>query len=632
MNALNVNKSNTVYFRRYFFDEAYRTITLTTLSGIFLIISWFGWFENILPFDAAWVSIIISGSPILRSAAIGIIKEFDIKAGLLVSIALIASVSIGEYFAAGEIAFIMMLGEILEDRTVRKAQEGIKKLIHLTPQTATIRTASGEMKIPASDVKVGDLLLIKPGEAIPVDGIITHGMSTINQSILTGESMPVDKTVGDEVYIGTLNQLGAIEVEATKVGEDTSLSKLIRLVKDAEKKKAPVVRIADKMANVIVPLALLLSLLTYIFTQDITRAVTILVVFCPCALVLATPTAIVAGIGNAAKRGILIKSGEALEKMGKVDTIAFDKTGTITVGKPEVVDIISISENYTEDFLLRTASVAEKFSEHPLGKAIYAKAQEKLLDIPDPDSFRIELGQGVLSTIQGKKVLVGNLKLLQENNIKISQEYEKKITFYESQGKTVMNIAIEDMAVGLITVADRIKDHTLNTMKQLKKIGIKDLLLLTGDNKNTALFIAEKVGIDEVYSQQLPEDKVKVIEKQLENQKKVCMIGDGINDAPALAIANVGVAMGALGTDVAIETADIALMSDDISKVPELITLSKKVFRKIVVNIFLAMFINIAAIILAMLGMINPVVGALVHNLGSIVVVMNSTTLLKLKA
>ncbi|MFZ5967435.1 MAG: heavy metal translocating P-type ATPase [Bacillota bacterium] len=617
--------------RKYFSEGEHRTIALTCLSGIFLVVSWFGWLKDILPFDVAWISIFISGTPIVRGAVIGLFTRFDIKAGVLVSIALIASVIIGEYFAAGEIAFIMMVGEILEDRTVRKAQEGIKKLIQLSPEIGRIRTTSGEKKVSVDEIKVGDILLIKPGEAIPIDGVIISGKSTINQSIITGESMPVDKGVGDEVFVGTLNQLGVIEVRATKVGKDTSLSKLIRLVREAENKKAPVVRLADKMATVIVPLALILSIITYIVTGDITRAVTILVVFCPCALVLATPTAIMAGIGNAARNGILIKSGEVMENIGKIDTITFDKTGTITYGKPEVTDVISLREDYSDDLVLQLAATAEKFSEHPLGKAVYQKAKEKSLDITDPQEFNIQLGQGVVSKVDGNKVIVGNQKLLEESNIEITKEYIEKIEAYERQGKTVMIVAVESTIIGLINVADRIKSNVSESINNIKKMGIKNILLLTGDNKNTASWVAGSVGIEKVYAEQLPEGKVEVIESQLRDNKKVCMIGDGINDAPALARSDVGIAMGALGADVAVETADIALMSDDISKIPELFTLARKVLRTIKFNIGLSLVINFAAILLAALGMIDPIIGALIHNLGSILVVMSSATLIKYK-
>lgn len=610
-------------------DSEYRALVYTTVSGIFLLASWFGWFKDFLPIDVAWVSIVISGTPILKGAIVGLFTRFDIKAGVLVSIALIASISIGEYFAAGEIAFIMMLGEILENRTVRKAQENVKKLLQLAPQTARIRTSDGELEIPIEQIKADEILLVKPGESIPVDGIIISGQTAINQSIITGESMPVDKSVGDDVFVGTINQLGAIEIKATKVGEDTSLSKLIRLIKESEGKKAPVVRIADKWATAIVPMALLLSIITYFATQDITRAVTILVVFCPCALVLATPTAIMAGIGNASKKGILIKSGEALEKVAKLNTIAFDKTGTITYGRPEVTDVLSLSNEYADELVLKMAAVAEKFSEHPLGKAITAKSKELPLYIDDPEEFRLDLGQGVIARYDNKKVLVGNRKLLKCNQVVIDSKIKEHFEVFESEGKTVMAVAVEDEVIGLITVMDKIKAKSRSTIEKLRSIGIRNLMLITGDNEITASSIGRQVGIEKIYSEQLPEDKLKVIQEQISAGKNVCMVGDGINDAPALAISDIGVAMGALGADIAIETADIALMSDDISKVPELILLSRRVLKTITVNVFISMGINFGAILLAAFGLINPVIGALVHNFGSVLVIAISATLLK---
>ncbi|EKF84955.1 cation-translocating P-type ATPase [Methanobacterium formicicum] len=609
-------------------DNEYRSIILTIISGVFLLISWSGIPKDILPFDVALVSVVISGTPILIEAGKGLITSFDLKANVLVSIALIASVAIGEYFAAGEIAVIMMIGEILEDRTVRKAHESVKKLIQLTPQVARIKTSQGEKEVRVSELEICDILLVKPGESIPVDGVVTSGRTSIDQSILTGESMPVNKKVGDEVFIGTLNQLGAIEVKATRVGEDTSLAELIRLVKESESRKAPVVRLTDRVATIIVPIAVAASLITYIITQDIIRLVTILVVFCPCALVLATPTAIMAGIGNASRKGILIKSGEALENVGRVKTIAFDKTGTITYGKPEVIDVISFEEKYTPGKILQIAAIAEKFSEHPIGQAVLNRAKEESLKISDPHEFKVEIGHGVRALIGNERVLVGNQKLIDDNKIGVKQQQEEIITAHEDQGKTVLMVAIGDSISGIITVADTIKEKSKETVQELKGMGINEVLLLTGDNEVTAASIAREIGADNVYSQQLPGDKVQVIEERIANGERVCMIGDGINDAPALARSSVGVAMGALGSDVAIESADVALMSDDLSKVPELIDLSRKVRGTINVNIVVPIMINFMAILLAGFGIIGPVAGALIHNMGSVLVVANSSRLI----
>jgi heavy metal translocating P-type ATPase len=441
--------------------------------------------------------------------------------------------------------------------------------------------------------------------------------------------MPVDKMTGDEVFVGTINQLGVIEIKTTKVGEDTSLSKLIRLVRQSEQKKAPIERLSDRWATIIVPVALLLSIITFLGTKDITRAVTILVVFCPCALVLATPTAVMAGIGNASKKGILIKSGEALEEVANISSIIFDKTGTITNGKPAVTEIVSFDEIHSKDDVLRVAAIAEKFSEHPLSKAITNKSKEKGLVIDDPDSFEVILGQGVIATVDSGSVLVGNKKLIEEQKIEIDEYMNNLISTSEDNGNTVMMVIQKDKPIGYIAVADQLKPESKAAVESLRKLGIGDLLLVTGDNKNTAYSIAAQVGIQQVFPEQLPEGKVKIVEDMIKEGKKVCMIGDGINDAPALAASNVGISMGALGSDIAIETADIALMSDDMSKLPELILLSRKVISKIKVNIFISMSINFGAIILAAFGLMGPVVGALVHNAGSVLVIANSSTLIK---
>jgi P-type Cu+ transporter len=634
MNGINIKDNislqikENISLQRFKEDGEYRSIVLTIISGVFLLISWSGILKGILPFDVALVSVVISGTPILIEAGKGLITSFDLKANVLVSIALIASVSIGEYFAAGEIAVIMMIGEILEDRTVRKAHESVKKLIQLTPQVARVKTSQGEKEVRVIELEIGDILLVKPGESIPVDGIVTSGRTSIDQSILTGESMPVNKKVGDGVFIGTLNQLGAIEVKATRVGEDTSLAELIRLVKESESRKAPVVRLTDRVATIIVPIAIAASLVTYFITHDIIRLVTILVVFCPCALVLATPTAIMAGIGNASRKGILIKSGEALENVGRVDTVAFDKTGTITYGKPEVIDVISFDEKYTPEKILQIAAIAEKFSEHPIGQAVHNRAKKESLEISAPNEFKIEIGHGVRALIGNERVLVGNQKLIDDNKIGVKQQQEEIITTHEDQGKTVLMVAIGNSISGIITVADTIKEKSKETVKELKGMGIKEVLLLTGDNKVTASSIAREIDVDNVYSQQLPGDKVQVIEEKIANGERVCMIGDGINDAPALARSSVGVAMGALGSDVAIESADVALMSDDLSKIPELINLSRKVRGTINVNIVVPIMINFIAILLAGFGIIGPVAGALIHNMGSVLVVANSSRLI----
>jgi len=608
--------------------KEYRAYILTAISGFFLLFSWFGWFEEMLGFDPAWVSILISGLPILKGAVIGLLTRFDIRAGVLISIALIAAVAIGEYFAAGEVAFIMMIGELLEKRTVAKAKAGIKNLLSVVPSMARVRQDGLEIDLPIEQVKVGDLVLVKPGEHIAVDGEVVFGESAVNQAAVTGESMPVDKQPGDEVFIGSLNHLGALEIRATKVGADTTLAKVVKLVEEAENNKAPVIRIVDRWAGWLVPLALFTAIMVYLLTGDIIRAVTILIVFCPCALVLATPTAMMAGVGNAARKGILVKSGVAMELSGKVSAVIFDKTGTLTKGKPEVVAMKSFG-GFNEHDLLQLAATAEKFSEHPLARAILFKAQKEKIPVLDPDNFQARPGFGVSAYHRGASVLSGNRKLMEQESVIIPAELEKYIAQAEEKGQTAMLVAVDRTVAGVILTADPVREESAAVVKKLRDSGISRILMLTGDNIRTAAAIAAQTGITDYLAEQLPEQKGEVVKDLQKQGFFVAMIGDGINDAPALALADVGLAMGAGGADVAVQTAGIALMSDDLSKIAPLVNLSRRVLQTINLNIVVSLFINLVAIVLASAGMMGPVMGALVHNAGSVLVVVNSGRLIR---
>lgn len=609
------------------FSPEYMAYVLTGISGMFLVFSWFGWFKVQLGFDPAWFSIAISGFPIVKEAAIGLLTRRDIKAGVLVSIALIAAVAIGEYFAAGEVAFIMMIGELLENRTVAKAKDGIKELLSVVPLKARVRKGGQEVEVAIDEVRVGDLVLVKPGERIPVDGAVISGRSTVNQAAITGESMPVDKSIGDKVFVGSLNQLGVLEVEVTKIGADTTLARVVKLVAEAENNKAPIIRTADIWAMWMVPAALLTALLAYFFTGDIVRAVTILVVFCPCALCLATPTAMMAGIGNAAKKGILVKSGEAMELTGRINAIVFDKTGTLTRGKPKVTEVKSFS-SFSEQEILSVAATAEKFSEHPLSQAIIQRAQANGLAVADPDTFQTYLGHGVEAISNGEVIQVGNRRLMNESSVSLSCEVEAFIADVEEKGQTAMLVAVDRSLAGVIIVADPIKEESPEAVKILQENGIKEIWMLTGDNPRTAAAIAAETNIVNYAADQLPEHKGQVVTGLKKRGYQVAMVGDGINDAPALALADVGIAMGANGTDIAVQTADIALMSDDIGKIPQLMRLSRHILRTININILAAMTINFVAVLLASLGIMGPITGALVHNAGSVMVVANSGRLI----
>lgn len=579
---------------------------------------------SFLPFDSAWVTVMISGIPMLYLAVWRVIYNpgiSKISSALLISIAMIAAVAIGDLFAAGEVAWIMAIGAILEEKTTERAKKGLKKLISLAP-TQGRRVINGkEEMIPAEKICEGDILRILPGETIPVDGIIISGGTSVDQSIMTGESLPVDKTLEDSVFCGTINCFGAIDIRAAKVGEDSSLQKLIRMVQQAEDKKAPMARIADAAASWLVPAALLIAVIAGVITRDIVRAVTVLVVFCPCALVLATPTAIMAAIGQATKHGVIIKSGEALEKMGKVNTIAFDKTGTLTYGRLEVSDVISFEADVDENILLSMAASAEAKSEHPLGKAIVFCARKRNATIMESDVFKMTAGKGIYAEVNGKKLFCGNESYLLENGVALSEEIKQTLEILRTQGKASVLAAEGTKCIGVLAMSDVLRPEAKGMVERLHSMDT-DIVLLTGDNQKTADYFARQVGIKQVRAQLLPEEKVSNITAIQNEGKDVCMIGDGVNDAPALKIANVGVAMGGLGSDIAVDAADIVLMRDDIAKLPYLKRLSNATVKTIKFSIGLSMCINLLAVALSVMGVLNPTTGALVHNAGSCFVVL----------
>lgn len=600
-------------------------IPATFIGGVFLILSLFlPGIGIILPVDPAWVTVVISGIPLLYLAIWRIIHNpgiSKISSALLITIAMFAAIAIGDLFAAGEVAFIMAVGAILEDMTTNRARRGLKKLISFAPaQGRRIQNGKEEM-IPADKIRYGDVLRVLPGEAIPVDGTIISGDTSVDQSIMTGESLPVDKCAGEEVFCGTINCFGVIDMTATKIGEDSSLQKLIRMVQDAEKEQAPMQRIADKCASWLVPIALMIAIIAGLATQNIVRAVTVLVVFCPCALVLATPTAIMAAIGQATKHGVIIKSGEALEKMGKVDTIALDKTGTLTYGRLDVSDILTFDKSLTEEELLSLTASAETRSEHPLGKAIVACARKRNISVAESSAFKMTTGKGVYAEVYDQKLLCGNEKFLMENGVVVDSEAHAVPERLRAEGKASILVAVGKRCIGAIALSDVVRPEAGEMIARLTAMNTHTVLL-TGDNRITADYFAGQVGISEVRAELLPEEKVQNIEKLQTDGRKVCMVGDGVNDAPALKTASVGVAMGSMGSDIAVEAADIALMSDDISRIPYLKRLSNATVKTIKFSITLSMCINFVAVTLSVLGILTPTTGALVHNAGSCFVVL----------
>ena len=619
--------------------DSFSGLKMTVISGIFLLASLILMISGKeVTFDPAWVTVILSGYPLLYLAITRLVYKKWISSCLLISIAMIASLAIGELFAAGEVAFIMAIGAILEDMTVVRARKGLAAMIALSPSQGRILKKCGdkyeEEQIPVEKILKGDLLRVLPGETIPVDGKIITGETSVDQSIMTGESLPIDKCIGDDVFCGTMNCFGTIDIEATAVGEDSSLRKLISLVEQADEKKAHMQRIADQWSVWLVPIALLIaigavvvnSILGFEIMEALKRGVTVLVVFCPCALALATPTSIMAAIGQATKHGVIIKSGEALEAMGRVDTITFDKTGTLTYGKPEVSDVYSFNNAYTDEEFLILAASAEAKSEHPLAKALINHTSKLNLQLQEAKGFHMEAGRGVCAKVKGIQLRCGNEKYLKDMGVILDKAQLETIEGYKNQGKAIILVADDNECLGVIALSDVLRKETKDIIAKIKDMGVRPVLL-TGDNQRAAEHFAKEAGVQELRSDLLPGQKVDTVEELQNNGRKVCMVGDGVNDAPALKTASVGVAMGSMGSDIAVDAADIALMSDDLTQLVYLNRLSKSTLKTIKGNITASMCINAVAVTLSVLGVLNPVTGALVHNAGSCLVVLNAALL-----
>ena len=610
-------------------NEPKETLFCAVVSVICLVLSISGILKDAIPVDTAGAAIVLCGIPILTGAVKGVVFEHDIKADLLVSLALIASVATGEYFAAGEVALIMQIGSLLEDYTSGKARESIEKLIKITPQKARVIRGSQTQEVAVEEVKVGDLLSVITGETIPVDGTILEGETTIDQSVMTGESIPVDKKAGDKVFSGTLNQYGTFTMKADSLSTDSSLQRMIKLAEEAEENKAPIVTAADKWATWLVIIALSCAILTWIITGKFIRAVTVLVVFCPCAFILATPTAVLAGIGNAAKYGIIVRSGDALERLSRIKKIAFDKTGTLTHGKPGVSGVYSVDERYSENEILRLTALAEQRSEHPLGKAIVEYFRQNGGKEEPVENFRVLPGQGISAVLDGKRILAGKKDFMTAQKIALKDTEDISGSLMET-GATIVYVALDDKVIGMIALKDTLRADAAETIEKLKALGIEPMLL-TGDNMAAAAGVAETVGIVDVRADLLPEDKMNIIKEQAGGKEAICMIGDGVNDALALTAADAGIAMGGIGSDIAIESADAVLVSDEIRRLPYLFRLMQRVMTKVKINIIASLIINLSAVILSATGILTPVTGALWHNCGSVFVVVNAALLLRMK-
>jgi len=620
------------------FFEKYREFLLSpgiitaAINTIFLIVGFaFELSGNHQYADYSFlISAVVGGYPVVKLAVGNILRDFDLTAGVMVSVAMIAALIVGEYGAMALVAFMMVIGEALEDFTREKADQALKELNELVPAMVTLRMDGVDIEVPIAQVRKGDIALVRPGSRIPVDGLIVEGNASVDQSSITGESMPIDKTVGGSVYAGTIVSSGALSVEVEAVGETTSLGKMIHLVEEAQSSQAPVQRIANRYAQFFAPVAILIAGITWLVTGEPLRGVTMLVAICPCALVLATPTAVVAAIGNTARNGVLVKHGTAMEQVGKVDIVAFDKTGTVTFGEPVVTGVYPLN-GYTEDDLLRVTASAERSSEHPLARAIIKEANGRGIELSTPQDFQSLAGHGISASVDGKEVSIGE-KMLVEKDVKMSSDESSGIESSKAEGYTVIPVAVEGTVVGYFNVADTVRPESAKAISDLRKLGISRTLLITGDSKIVGEKVGAELGVTETYTEVLPERKLEIIRELQAEGHKVAYIGDGVNDAPALAAADVGIAMGSIGTAVAMETADVVLLTDEIGQVPYLIELSQATMANIKVNIAVSMTIVLGTVAVSALGMIGPVIGAIMHEVAAVPVIANAATLIGWKS
>jgi Cd2+/Zn2+-exporting ATPase len=608
-----------------------RRIALTTAVGSLLVVAWMtplvaavpSWLPGLLGALAAT----IGGFPI-ASKAIRAAGHRRLSVDALVAIAAVAAIAIGHYMEAGVVIFILLLGELLEDITISKTRRAIHGLGSLLPDTVMVRRGEGETEVSISEVAIGDVVVVRPGERIAVDGVVVAGNASVDQAPVTGESLPVERGPGDAVYSGTISQVGALEIRATQVGNDTTVARIQAMIREAQGRKASVQRLVDRFATYFVPAMLVIAAAVYFITGDIQRAITVLIVACPCAFVLGTPTAVVAAIGAAARRGIIIRGGDVLETLGKVNGVVFDKTGTLTRGRPRVMDVKRICGHPEKD-VLKFAAVAEKLSEHPLAGAILDKAREWDLLISAPTDFRVKRGRGVEVKHDGLRIILGNRDLLAENAITPSAEAERYMQEHERKGETVLIVTHEREVCGLIALADPIREEAPEAVAKLQSSGMHRIIAMyTGDNHRTASCVALSLGIEEVAAGLLPEDKVNRVKALSGKGHTIAMVGDGINDAPALATASVGMAMGKVGSDMAMQAADVVLLTDDLLLVPAALALGRKALTVIRQNLVFALVFNSTMIFLASEGIVSMAIGALCHQGSSLFVILNSMRLL----
>ena len=566
----------------------------------------------------------MNGAPIVWGAVRGLVQR-RVNVDELVGLALIASILLGEFSTAVVVSFVMVLGSLIEQVTSGAAHRAIQSLMSLAPEVATLLVNGESRTIPVKAVKVGDILLVRPGERIPVDARVVKGITAVDESSMTGEPIPKEKTVGDSVYAGTLNQNGVIEIEAQFLGEDTTLGKVIRLVSAAENYKPKAISLVDRYATWFTPTILLCSGIAWWLTGDVNRAVTVLIVGCPCALILAAPTAIVAAIGRAAGSGILVKGGRFLEDAGRTDVVLFDKTGTLTAGQPRIGSILAI-DGVEKSKVLTCAASVEQDSTHPLARAVLKAAYYAKVTLSRAEDMVAEIGLGVRACVDGRLVEVGSA-YMGGGSMDLPLALRRHIELFKEKGETPLVVYEDRLPLGVISVSDPVRPSARETVRSLKSLGIEHVGIVSGDHGRSVHLVAHEVGLTDAWSEQKPQDKLGIIRDFQASDKTVLFVGDGINDAPALATANIGVAMGAAGTDVALETADVALMHDDISKIPFLIELGRKTLRTIKWNIAFGLLFNAAAVLASGWGFLSPIMGAIVHNIGSVLVVVSSASI-----
>ena len=600
--------------------ERWMEVCRIVVTGIIACLFW----QQIVPVYVLWAAVAIGLYPLTKKGIIDLIKERKIGTEIFVTVATLVAVFGGETVAGTVLMVIILIAEFIADLNTDRARASIKSLIGSVPTTALVRDDQGERLVPIEKLKQGDIVLVREGEKIPVDGSIVNGDATINEAPITGESLAKDKTIGANVFAGTIVEGGSIDIKTENVGQDTTFGRIVALVEEAGEQQAPVQKMADKVAAWLIPIVFIFLIAVYFITRDIRMIVTLMIFTSPAELGLATPMVMIAAIARAARSGVLVKGGIFLETLAKVDTFVFDKTGTLTANRPQVTRILVQDNSYSESDLLRLAASADRRSAHPLAKAVIEFAITKNVSFPEPDLYEQIQGRGVKATVEGKTILVGNPALLKENGLTIANEI--------MGSETPVHVAINGQLAGIIFISDTIRENAKETLLKLRSTGVKRIIMLTGDNANTAKAVSDELGIDEFHADLLPEDKVAIIAKLQKSGAKVAMIGDGINDAPALTLADVGIAMGVGGTQVALEAADIALMSDDISKIITARAIAQKAYRTIKENLFVGVgVVHLCGITAALLGLIGPIQAAILHLGPDILVFINSVKILKVK-